>query len=345
MARLNLSLPRPLTVLAALAAGLTAFACGPRDAEAYRPSPTLSHHAPVHGQILSVDLETPDGRALSSYWYEGAVYVAGSRGQRYNVRLTNHTAQRVEAVVSVDGRDVISGRLGDYKGQRGYVIDPYGSVTIDGFRQSLDHVASFRFSDVGDSYSARRGTPQHVGVIGVAVFKEQRRRARNRTRPVYPDPDPYPNRRYYEPYGAGAEVDDAGRRSGGKRKSASPAPAASADGRADMDAPPAEAESSRAGSRRSRGVGRDPTARGYAPPPRQNELGTRYGETRYSSVREVQFRRRNRRRPDAMLNLYYDSLEGLRARGVVVDPHPVPYYEPQPDPWPSARGFAPPPRY
>jgi hypothetical protein len=70
----------------------------------------------------------------------------------------NNSGERVEAVVTVDGRDVVSGELGNYKTQRGYVIEAYGSVVIEGFRQSLDQVAAFRFTDIGNSYSARRGS-------------------------------------------------------------------------------------------------------------------------------------------------------------------------------------------
>ena len=120
------------------------------------------------------------------------------------------TGERVEAVVTVDGRDVVSGELGNYKRQRGYVIEAYGSVVIEGFRQSLDQVAAFRFTDIGNSYSARRGSGQHVGVIGVAVFKEyQPRRAR-------PQPTPIATRPYYEPYGGGGYDyrDEASKRAG-----------------------------------------------------------------------------------------------------------------------------------
>ena len=344
MARMIPSLSTALALAAAVATLSTAA-----DAEARSPTTIHAHHAPQRGQALSVDLVTPDGRALDTHWYEGAVYVEGSQGQRYNIRLTNHTAQRVEAVVTVDGRDVITGKLGDYKRQRGYVLDPYGSVTIEGFRRSLDHVAAFRFSDVGDSYSARRGTPQHVGVIGVAVFKEQSRQTRRQPRPVYPDPYPTTrsSRHYYEPYAD--EADDGGgyrsRRKSNGRASSAPAPSA---GAADMDAPAAEAESrSYRGAGEGRGgyYGGDGSYQGdreYAPRP--NELGTSYGETRYSSVREVEFRRRNKRRPDSMLTVYYDSAHGLRARGIPVDPPYYPYYDDvDPDPWPYAREFAPPP--
>jgi hypothetical protein len=109
---------------------------------------------------------------VQTYWHGGSLYAAGQNGERYNLRVQNNTGERVEAVVTVDGRDVVSGELGNYKRQRGYVIEAYGSVVIEGFRQSLDQVAAFRFTDIGNSYSARRGSGQHVGVIGVAVFKE-----------------------------------------------------------------------------------------------------------------------------------------------------------------------------
>ena len=326
------------TVALALLAGISAFACGGSEAEAHHPRP---HTTAPSGQIVSVSVETPSGASLNSYWYEGAMYVAGSEGQRYNIRLTNHTHQRVEAVVTVDGRDVVSGELGDYRSQRGYVLDPYASVTIEGYRRTLDHVAAFRFSDVPDSYSARRGTPQHVGVIGVAVFREQVRRRRTQTRPVRPAPEPYPRRHYYEPYADAEQSRGSGGRS--KRRSAPPASEPSA-GAMDMDgAAEAEAAPRSRGDRSSRSGGY--ARREFAPPPHANELGTEYGETRYSSVQEVTFRRRNRRRPDAMVTLYYDSMRGLRARGIPVDPPPpYDYYgDPEPDPWPYSSRFAPPP--
>lgn len=113
------------------------------------------------------------GSSLPIYNYRGKSYVEGTYGNSYAIRVYNHTGRRVEAVVTVDGRDVISGQVGNYRNNRGYVIDPYGSVVIDGFRNSYSSVASFVFTDVGDSYAARMGDASNVGVIGVAIFKEK----------------------------------------------------------------------------------------------------------------------------------------------------------------------------
>jgi hypothetical protein len=78
---------------------------------------------------------------------------------------------------------VINGRRGDFVRNRGYIVPAFGTTRIDGFRQSLDHVAAFRFGDPGESYSAQMGTPQNVGVIGVAVFPERVSRDIARGRP------------------------------------------------------------------------------------------------------------------------------------------------------------------
>ena len=53
------------------------------------------------------------------------------------------------------------------------MLDPWGSVEITGWRKSLERTAAFYFTDLGDSYAARTGRPQNVGVIGVAVFQEK----------------------------------------------------------------------------------------------------------------------------------------------------------------------------
>ena len=321
-----------LGLFSTLLLGAAMFACSPGVAEAHTPwNNTERYRAPMPAQDLSLTLESPGGGSVQTYWHAGSLYAAGNNGGRYNIRLQNNTGERVEAVVTVDGRDVVSGELGNYKRQRGYVIEAYGSVVIEGFRQSLDQVAAFRFTDIGNSYTARRGSGQHVGVIGVAGFKEYQPR-----RPQPRPPVPIATRPYYEPYGGGG-YDYRGEAS--KRAEESNAPAA--DAAAPSSAPMGGA---RATSRYDDG---DAYAEKAARPARSNRLGTEYGESTYSSVREVSFTRKHTRRPDSLITMYYDSLEGLRARGVPVDPVYYPPYNPTPQPFPNDgerhNQYAPPP--
>jgi hypothetical protein len=108
---------------------------------------------------------------LPTFAHEGRRFVLGSIGDRYRIRVTNPTAQRVEAVVSVDGLDAIDGRTASVA-KRGYIVPAFGTITIDGWRTSLDTVAAFRFSSVHDSFASRTGRDRNVGVVGVAFFRE-----------------------------------------------------------------------------------------------------------------------------------------------------------------------------
>jgi hypothetical protein len=111
------------------------------------------------------------GAALVEYRHRGERYVVGQPGNEYAIRIRNCSAGRLLAVLSVDGVNVVSGESAS-PDQAGYVLEPGGYVNIQGWRKDLDRTAAFYFSDPGDSYAARTGRPNDLGVIGVALFRE-----------------------------------------------------------------------------------------------------------------------------------------------------------------------------
>jgi hypothetical protein len=126
-----------------------------------------------------VDIEILDrktGRVLPVYWHDGERHIAGEPGREYEIRLRNQGDGRLLAVTSVDGVNVITGRTAAPLGS-GYVLDPWALVEIDGWRKSMEEVAAFYFTALPDSYAARTGRPDNVGVIGVALFSEVERLA------------------------------------------------------------------------------------------------------------------------------------------------------------------------
>jgi hypothetical protein len=130
----------------------------------------------VAGAGALADLEIYDrtaGRTLPIYEHQGRLYVAGEPRHQYELRLRNSSAGRVLAVTSVDGVNVITGETAAQE-QSGYVLGGWDSVRIEGWRKSLDEVATFYFTRLADSYAARTGRPHDVGVIGVALFRERR---------------------------------------------------------------------------------------------------------------------------------------------------------------------------
>ena len=115
-----------------------------------------------------------EGRILPIYWHQGRRYVVGKPGNEYAIRVRNTSGERILAVMSVDGVNVITGDTAS-PAQSGYVLPPYGSADIAGWRKSLSRTAAFYFTALPDSYAARTGRPENVGVIGVAVFRERQR--------------------------------------------------------------------------------------------------------------------------------------------------------------------------
>jgi hypothetical protein len=113
-----------------------------------------------------------EDRALEILKHRGRQFVVGRPGNEYALRIRNCSDRRVLAVVSVDGVNVVTGETAA-PDQSGYVIEPYGYVTIQGWRKDLERTAAFYFSEPRDAYATRTGRPDDLGVIGVALFRER----------------------------------------------------------------------------------------------------------------------------------------------------------------------------
>ncbi|MEP7101011.1 MAG: hypothetical protein ABI781_10900 [Burkholderiales bacterium] len=241
-----------------------------------------------------VDLQLVDrgaGEPLATYSHRGATWVAGRPGNRYAVRLTNRSGARVLVVLSIDGVNAVSGETAA-TGQTGYVLAPYQSTEITGWRKSLTESAAFYFTALPDSYAARTDRPDNVGVIGAAVFIEKQRELVRR-------PAPPPVLR--------GELDQESRPDRSLRESESSM-------RAAPSAAPAP-ESKAAGAARDE---------------RLDRLGTGHGEREYAPTTHTSFDRAGDR-PDEVVSIRYDSHDKLVALGVIrprraqpVTPEPFP---------------------
>lgn len=270
---------------------------------------TLLGLAPLPAQAIGrladvtiVDRDT--GATLPVHYARGEYWVAGRPGARYAISVRNRLGERVLAVPSVDGVNVLSGETAAWD-QRGYVFSPHERYQITGWRKSDSQVAAFEFSHIANSYAARTGRPAHVGVIGVALFREQ---------PPVPlpapaiTPEPYSQRR------------DNGHSLGRLREEpASPAaPAAAA---------PAEAESS------ARSQSADSVAK--AAPMPSAKLGTAHGQRETSVVTHTTFTRLQEQ-PNEIISIRYDSRENLIAAGVIREPVARPYLPQVPRAFPQS---------
>jgi len=123
---------------------------------------------------LSVAVPSKHGSSkIPEYGHNGLTFVEGRRAQPYTLKLRNDSAQRVLAVVSIDGLNVVDGQPCTPQ-SRGYVIPAYSTVDIEGWRTSLKEVRQFKFETKEQSYAkGTTGEVQNCGVIAAKFFNEK----------------------------------------------------------------------------------------------------------------------------------------------------------------------------
>ena len=281
---------RELFVVAA-AAALTGCSVAPARAAA--------------GHLLDMQIvERSRNTALAEHRHRGSSFVAGRPGERYAVRLSNRSGTRLLVVLSVDGINAISGDTAATS-QTGYVLAPWQSADITGWRKSDAEAAAFYFTALPDSYAARTDRPHNVGVIGAAVFRER-------------VPLPRPQQPFEAvPYSSGrdgsATRQESARGAGHNSSDA-------AESRASPSAAPAAAREREAAAAKS------PT----------DKLGTGHGEREHAPISRTAFERATSQ-PAEIVQVRYDSHANLVAAGVIAPQH----QRGAPDPFP---GFVPDPR-
>jgi len=274
-----------------------------------------SQSAMAHGRmearatLVAVSVEI-DGRPSPLYPApdgSGRHYLEARAGSRYAVTLANRSGERVGVVLTVDGLNAISGERDEGRG-RMYVLDPWQSTRVQGWRTSLRDVRQFTFVDEKRSYAARTGKAnEKMGWIELAVYRERRAFVQSRPAP------------YAEPWRS---------RPSEKRKDD--------DGRAQAPAAP-EAQSARdEAGEATAGLDREADAKLERSYP-----GTGWGRRAHDPVVLVSFDPEPR--PCEQLTLRYEYRPALVALGVL--PEPV---APRGRLWQREHaepGFAQPPRF
>ena len=95
----------------------------------------------------------------------------------YEVRVDNRSGERLGVALSVDGLNAISGIAAARAGDPGrmYILGPWETTTVRGWRSSLDDVRRFTFVDERASYAARTGQANpKLGWVEVSVYRERR---------------------------------------------------------------------------------------------------------------------------------------------------------------------------
>jgi hypothetical protein len=254
-------------------------------------------------EVQVLDRET--GAVLPTYRYHGEYWVAGTPGSRYSISIRNNRGERLLAVTTVDGVNVITGESGAF-GQSGYVYDSGETYPITGWRKSDQEIAAFEFTALPDSYAALTGRPANVGVIGVALFLER--------------PAPPPVAQYAAPRGESrSRFAENGANAGAVPSAPALAGAQSAQSK--------QADAMSALTNQTDAALSAPNKGSSAAPLRQPaptaKLGTGHGAREASVVFSTQFERLTST-PNEIVRIRYDSWANLLAMGVVQPRRAVP---------------------
>ena len=112
------------------------------------------------------------GCAAPEYRKDDTIYIEAIRGKGYTLRITNPLPCRVAVALSVDGLNTIDGRRTTPQGASKWVLDPYESITIDGWQVNGSQARTFLFTGEKHSYGAWLGQTENLGVIEAVFYRE-----------------------------------------------------------------------------------------------------------------------------------------------------------------------------
>jgi len=287
--------------LAACAALTLVLGTGSARASRYDDSGAGRWDRTANGSLVDVQVLVA-GQAAPLYFAPGRWdrrYFQALRGRNYALRVHNRTGRRVGVLIAVDGLNVVNGERSSLRRNEAmYVLDPWESATIRGWRTSLDQVRQFVFVDEERSYAERTGQANgDMGWIRVLAFEERR--------PMAWFSRPELRRPLGDASGGRADGDLRENESRDARPQANEAPVLGTDRvlRQEMSAP-RSAEKSMA-----EGMAAAPQADAYP--------GTGWGERRQDPVRETSFVAAATAGDHLVFR--YEYATSLRALGIALD--------------------------
>jgi hypothetical protein len=249
-----------------------------------------AHSAPIReaaqGDLVNVQVLV-DGNPTPLFVRPGTwdrTYFQAFRGKNYSLLVSNRTGERVGVLITVDGLNVVNGQKSSLSNHESmYVLDPYESATIRGWRTSLNDVRRFVFVDEERSYASRTDQANgDMGWIRVLSFREQRPITWFDNRPGVRD----------------WRGDDSNARREG------------VEGGASKSSPPPASAPQPSGDLRAQKAGE----RSYIAPQSESTPGTGWGDHRYDPVRHTEFAAAGSATDHLVLRYEYES--GLRALGI-----------------------------
>lgn len=113
------------------------------------------------------------GVPREEYMHRGTTYIEAVRGRDFTIRLRNPTPYRVAVALSVDGLNTIDAKHTDAWSASKWVLNPWETTEIEGWQVSDRTARRFFFTGERNSYGAKLGRIQNLGIIEAVFYRER----------------------------------------------------------------------------------------------------------------------------------------------------------------------------
>lgn len=115
-----------------------------------------------------------EGKMLKKYHVDGIDTIGAWGDETFSVVFKNNTSQKVQVKLSIDGTDILTGKLAstDLSNQM-WVVDRYSSLKLDAYPETNNGGAAFIFTSADNSVAVHtHGDLSSRGIIAAAVYTE-----------------------------------------------------------------------------------------------------------------------------------------------------------------------------
>jgi|SRR5271166_4589409 len=122
----------------------------------------ISHHSKFNNKVLR------------KYYVDGIETVGAWGDEPFEIRFKNNTWQKVQVKLSVDGTDIMTGKLADTQISKDmWVVNGYATLSLKAWPETNNGGASFVFTSGTNSVAVHtHGDLSNRGIIAAAVFTE-----------------------------------------------------------------------------------------------------------------------------------------------------------------------------
>jgi hypothetical protein len=123
--------------------------------------------------IVSLD-KNIEGKQLKKYSIDNTDFIGAFENEPFEIVFKNNTHKKVQVVISVDGTDILTGKLASTEPSgKMWLVNGYDSLRLKAWPETNSGGARFVFTNTDNSVAANtHGNLSSKGIIAVAVFEE-----------------------------------------------------------------------------------------------------------------------------------------------------------------------------